>query len=828
MGFSTRSQNSPPIIPLTIGVIPSIVFVEGGGVQTYELSQHVTYLGESALQYSLASGALTAGLSLDPNTGTLTYDGTTPTDDTTISIEVTELISVTTLEVTSNSGGSVPWTAGAVFREADVPDYISSNTVPFQVDVMNRWPDGSVKFAIVSGISPNGEVVLKRSSTPTGGTNVSPIIAGDVGNTFVTIDGVNIYLVNSIPPTGADLTAYSGSSGTQPAVAGKIRDWLVGPVMRESHYYAPVPSKPGLGVFWYVRKYQNGAVEIETIVENGWQRITGAAIGYVVSVTINNTVRPWFDNISNKTLTHQPYTRWVRVDWKDPTNETNTYVLHDVQYIEDTRLVPNYGWPVPCNEDAFLTCRAATSLSARVMASVTDAEVRRPAPLTGAIDTVFWRPAQDAGGEEDYGQIGLLPSWECVYLRTRDIRALRTTLYSGRTWQFIPTWRRDEMTLKLPRTHPTYRVTYSHDNAEREHQPSTGFLPYLLTGRYFFMEQQQNTALWNFFKTNYVTPWPVGGGNGRDGLRGILVSGELAPRAVAWPWRNLFQAACISPSEAPYTDPLAADLVYCAQENIEYFWGLQRDNTPLANNLGIVWTANGDSFYSTIYFNTGVRQPQDPVGPVVYWQDVKMWMHAFLSACIGCTRGLKVTTNLADHQSLHEFSVLAHIGLMGNSYDETDWSWWRCAVYDIMVGYTTIQNDLGSGFNPPQSMIASWREVYELSLAYWGATDHTDDTDFSQSTAKAWLIGGTFYPGLQPDPVPLLSEVPDQIASMPSIMQTRNCLLPLGVGADWDCPGAMAAYDKFIGTAVYRDNATARQLLANGPRFNPTPRGKVW
>ena len=98
-------------------------------------------------------------------------------------------------------------------------------------------------------------------------------------------------------------------------------------------------------------------------------------------------------------------------------------------------------WPGATSEAAF----TVATVNGRTIASVTNAEVRAPTPLNNA----FWYSNQSAGGEADYGQVGLLPSWEAVYLRTGDVRALRAVLLNARQWQFIPTWRRDERTLRL-------------------------------------------------------------------------------------------------------------------------------------------------------------------------------------------------------------------------------------------------------------------------------------------------------------------------------------------------------------------------------------------
>src|SRR6185312_11122728 len=67
--------------------------------------------------------------------------------------------SVQQLRLTSASGGkALPFSAGLAFRQGDIgggkaPAVSGSHLDDAQVVVKNRWPDGSVRFAIVSGVA---------------------------------------------------------------------------------------------------------------------------------------------------------------------------------------------------------------------------------------------------------------------------------------------------------------------------------------------------------------------------------------------------------------------------------------------------------------------------------------------------------------------------------------------------------------------------------------------------------------------------------------------------------------------------------------------------
>ncbi len=798
---------------------------------SFSVANYASDANDDPLTFSRQGGTAPAGVTVSA-AGIVTVPGDTPVGDYTVIVGADDgsvaSAAVTTLTLRSSTGGIKAWTAGLALAEGDMlPGELSalSGASQFQANELNRWPDGSVKFAVLSGVSTvqagiDTVVEIGVGGLRSAGT-VAPITAADVGDTFISFDGVNITLASAI--AGADLRSFSGSAGVVPPNAGIVRDWHVGAVMRETHYYAPVASKPGLCVFWYVRKYATGAVEIETVVEYGWFGIAAttspvaAGPQYVVSVTVNGTQRPWHDGLLARSISslwvpssgaqyeayHAPYTRWSRVDWvgTDPA----LWVIHDTDYLTDTWLVPNYGWPVATDEAAFATDAAV----GRALSDVTDAEVRAPTPLNRA----FWRSSQAGGGEETFGQIGLLPSWDGVYLRTRDIRALRAVLLNARAWQFIPTWRRDERTLGLPRTDDaTVIPNYNARNAEREHQPSTGYLAYLLTGRYLFLECCLNTALWNFFKTPTAAPWPRDGNTapGRDGLEGLLTSGETAARAVAWPWRSLATALCVTPD----AHPLRADLQFVFEANIEYFWGLQRDATAMANDLGIVWCVGFDDFASS------ANPPAEPLHEYVRFSS---FMSGFLSSAIGFSRGLKLVSgqSATDLQSLHEFSLLAVIGRLGDTHDGSGYSWRRCSTYYEPVGEPGIA--YGSGGKIPASFLASWRLVYLEGLDYWGAVDEDDSDPVGTSVFVTPTSGGAFLSGPGKIARPL-DTVSDDINSIPNIIPTRSMVAPLAIGADYGVPGALAAYAKFVGSRVYADNAMARQLIANAPKYQVTPR----
>lgn len=237
------------------------------------------------------------------------------------------------LPVLKLSGGRTrlhPWILGQAFRKGDVSMggiKAASDASGFQADVRNVWDDGSVKFAVLAGVSSSSgspvEVGLGTAGTLSSGqTVVEPYFAASVQ---FSAPAVEVQLADA---RAGGLSAWSKST------VQKVRE-VPGPVMSEFHYYSPVPGDAHLAVWWYVRAYSTGAVEVETVVENGWLLV--AAPGqrsYTATVTVGSTQR------FSGAITQFHHTRWSRVDWVGP--DPAIVPAHDPQYLQQTNLVPTY------------------------------------------------------------------------------------------------------------------------------------------------------------------------------------------------------------------------------------------------------------------------------------------------------------------------------------------------------------------------------------------------------------------------------------------------------------------------------------------------------
>src|SRR5690606_24334702 len=125
------------------------------------------------------------------------------------------------------ASGSHAWTFGHVFRRGDVPagSNITTDSPNSQAEVRNRWSDGSVKYAVLSGIasftqnSPRNFALATTSATPPSGSVPEPTTV-DVAITF-SGDLSGTYSLNSV--LGVDRSSWNKSQG------GRVRR-IPGPV----------------------------------------------------------------------------------------------------------------------------------------------------------------------------------------------------------------------------------------------------------------------------------------------------------------------------------------------------------------------------------------------------------------------------------------------------------------------------------------------------------------------------------------------------------------------------------------------------------------------
>ncbi|TCS38554.1 hypothetical protein EDC30_102293 [Paucimonas lemoignei] len=512
---------------------------------------------------------------------------TTTTTTTRLPIGAT----VTTLKVESTGAGnqtSVPLTFGQVF----VPGEVGANEsitgtlddgtpIGLQVDAKARHADGSLRHAVISAVLPqlNAGQTRTINLVKTGAyTAAAPATAlGDLLN-----DGFN-----AVVNVNLGGTLYTASAATA-LNSGSVQRWLTGPHVNEWFVSSPLKTvggieHPHLTARFAVRSYVGlNNPRVDVIVENNKTFATGPQnFTYDVNILINGQ-----SAYSMAGLTHYHHARWRKTFWVS--REPEIHVKHDTAYLIASKSVSNYDQSVIPAESALADL--ATQLTADKVGPMKVGLVLPYMPTSG--------------GRAD---IGPLPSWSVLYLLSMDKRAKDAMLASADGAASWSIHYRDEATgypvrldneinknisvhgnlahlgpLPVPRcagnVSALCNTPYTPDTA---HQPSMVYLPYLITGDHFYLEELQFWAAWNPLET-------APGAHGFE--KGLLRWAQV--RGQAWSLRTLGQAAYITPDSHYLKNYFAAQVGY----NLGFYNATYTVANP--NQLGAYDGSGEESFVS--------------------------------------------------------------------------------------------------------------------------------------------------------------------------------------------------------------------------------------
>ncbi len=590
-------------------------------------------------------------------------------------------------------GSNLPFCLGFAFKSGDIPGGnavladIVGDSVTLQGTVKNRWPDGSAKFATLAG----------RATLAAGVPLVVRLAAGSG-----TLSGANLGLVDLrlanlacvIDANGIGAANWSGSDWDAPFV-----EWVVGPRMSSWIYRKPVGADPHLVAWLEVRLYLGGSVEVLPWIENGYLRVAGPTNkNTTYTFTMGGTSR-FSGVIDLKHHQRTPLLSGVALSHWWPV-DPGVVPLQDSAYLQATELVPSYRATVPASAPAIAALpKTYTPLQAGSLAYSSD----------------------DMSSPGYQAPIGLLPEHDVLHL-VADASARITTfaavVRNGYSAGRYALHYRDETTNRPPAfsAYPTLVVGggsikdtgASTTNTvtprttgtapplwDTAHSPSIGYMAYLLTGRFYFLEQVQFCATTIHFS---VTDWVRGGGLGSvtgytpapgyTGASGI-VTGYVQLRAGAWWMRSLAQALCVTPT----SDPLHAEFKAAVQNTVNFHHA--RYVAQANNPYGFV---QPDVDYHT---------------PNVFMSSP--WMQDFFTAAFGYARAMGLPLDAAVAARLGEFfawTARSVIGRLGSS-SSTEWWYINAAPYTIAVAPSDTP-DWITGTGP---WYPNWRAMYDATFA---------------------------------------------------------------------------------------------------------------
>jgi hypothetical protein len=606
-----------------------------------------------------------------------------------------------TFKLTSAIGGAnLPFTLGQAFRKGEVT--AGSNVVgdipEIQVVGKNWWPDGSLKFAIISGRATLAAGVAQTISLATGTPFGGPVL------TTANLKATGISALVNTSAFGS--ASWSGTDWDSPFMA-----WVSGPTMSSWIYRKPVGSDSHLVAWLEVRLYVGGAVEVLPWIENGYVNVPAPTNKNATYAFVLNGVQRFSaavdlpNHCRTVLISGSALSYWVGTD-------PAITPRHDVIHLQSTRLVPAYHGNVPS--------------SAAVWSSL--AQTYTP------LQQGNYPTAMGAGGYD--ASIGLLPEWDVLYLTGQDARAYAGVIVNGYSAGRYGLHYRDEKSNRPIQFSSFPNLVINDSNSgigagvsstgqltpaatgtkpstwAPSHHPSVGFMAYLLTGRFYFMEQVQFAATVHFLQNTDVA---------RGFAKGIFLShaGANTTRGAAWDTRTLAQAACITPDN---DTSLRTEFLTSLDENINYYHGIfvAKPNNP----YGIVtpysdYTGPGDG----VHFEAA-------------------WMQDFFTAAYGYALDMDPAISATGKTKLREFfawKARSIIGRLGGTAP-TDYLYRDAATYTLAVAPSDAPDFLG-GTGP---WYADWGQIYK-------ATTGAANSGIAGDLRGAYYPGGTSYWGnLQP------------------------------------------------------------------------------
>jgi hypothetical protein len=481
---------------------------------------------------------------------------------------------------------ALPVTFGQVFAQGDLkradtllgrlPD---GRTVPLQVDVKATHADGSVRHAVISALLPGGKAGSQALALVKGKDKAGAAKSAAPASAQALLDA------GFTATASATIDGQAWTASADKLLRQKPGVWLDGPLATEWLVSAPLRNDKGaehprLSARFAVRWYRTlGKARVDVSIENAWAfQPAPRNETYDARILVGGK-----EAYAKPGLVHFNQARWRKTFWWG--DVPAVHVRHDTAYLIASRALPNYDRSVRISGQAL----------AELKSKWTGPKIE---PM-GIGLAIAYMPT--TGGRDD---IGLLPGWSVIYLLSMDKAAKEATLGTADLAGSWSTHYRDRSTGK-----PVSLIDYPYMSmigregdtrnpktgksemfppcpkdacktpyaADVSHQPAFAYLPYLVTGDFYHLEELEFWAMYDVFESLPAY---------RDYGKGLVKQDQV--RGQAWALRTLGEAAYIVPND----DPLKAHFKRIVKNNLDWYNAAYTDN-PTANKLGFV--ANGHS-----------------------------------------------------------------------------------------------------------------------------------------------------------------------------------------------------------------------------------------
>ncbi|HEY1757189.1 MAG TPA: hypothetical protein VGG72_17580 [Bryobacteraceae bacterium] len=491
-----------------------------------------------------------------------------------------------TIVITDKSGINqinYPEQIGRPFVDGEISNYpmaILNGSTPLftQADVKNRYPDGSVKFAILSFLLPslpaNGSVTIAFGNQATG--NNTPLTLAQMLDPSFNFDAQMILTGNSATQSASARTMLTNGSFTY---------WTSGPVATTvilADHSAAAAYDMGFDAHRSIRPIFEATfwpsiskVKVRYVLEDS-NTLALEDVSYSATLTIGDTPPSAVYNSATTWPAGIPQvgaTRWTKTFWIGGTPTGLQNLNYNLAYLESTSAVPNF------DTTKVISAVAMTLDYAQWEAGTTDIYQA----IEGSNAYTWDAYMADTGGRFD---IAPFPAWYTRWLYTGDYRereimlgnadrasAWPVNIREGATGKFF------DLAASVPAighvlsiaARPTvdFSQAWTQPNAngadrikpvgpimnfntgtwqwDSAHLPDAFFLPYLATGDYFYLEQMN---FWTAFSAAYpVASTTENYGRGSSLKSGVVYMGQV--RSEAWGLRERAESAWIEPDGTP-------------------------------------------------------------------------------------------------------------------------------------------------------------------------------------------------------------------------------------------------------------------------------------
>jgi hypothetical protein len=413
-------------------------------------------------------------------------------------------------------------TFGLALPQGAARDAVQVGKLPTQTDVKVRWPDGSIRFAVVSanipaaGTSPIVPATAPARSTTPAATPVVTVTLTIAGRPFVA----------TLPAAPTDL-------------------WLDGPLVSERRAVVVPGGHPFLRVIFDLRSYANGGSRVDVTVENCLDDSAADEVTYDAAIAIGDN-----QVFQQAKVNHKYLARWRKVFAIGTLQESA--VTPDMAPFVAARAVPPYlstvASPSPSLKSAGVSGTGFDILDFGDLTVPMNAHSGRPElapyPDWTAQFLVHKTPAQRAYMLR-HGE--LAGSWG-IHVRNAD-GSMPSIDSPGNGYYWLDARWKDPGNLSGGFTGPRGHLEHRAEPGDMAHQPSLAFVPYLMTGDRFFADE---VAYW----ANFCLIGSFASDDNRKGPQGLLIGNEV--RGIGWALRNLGDAAAYLPDSSPMKTYLAS------------------------------------------------------------------------------------------------------------------------------------------------------------------------------------------------------------------------------------------------------------------------------